>query len=73
MPKKTKASAHWSYCVDAYQFLRCYRDKAQAVRVAKSRAPRSPGRVFVEKVRTNRAGVHNRYVKGAGVVWVSDK
>jgi len=71
----TKRS-HWSYCVDDYGFLRCYRKKADALRVAKARARRpevaSGGmQVFVEKVRTNSAGVHNPHAKGARVVWVS--
>jgi hypothetical protein len=62
--------AGWSYCVDAPSFLACYRSKATALRVAKARAKRSGGKqVFVEKVKTNRAGVHNQYAKGARVIW----
>jgi hypothetical protein len=65
---------HWSYCVDAPSFLRCYRNKAQAIKSAKSRARREGSRgqqIFVEKVKTNRAGVHNQYAKGAKIVWIS--
>ena len=74
MAKKIRR-AHWSYCVEGHQLLRCYTNKFLAIRVAKAKAKlakHSWAQVFVEKVRTNTAGVHNPYAKGAKVIWVSD-
>jgi hypothetical protein len=70
--KRSKRS-HWSYCVHGRELLRCYTSKALAIRSAKSHARRRARglQVFVEKVRTNPAGVHNQYAKGAKVVWVN--
>jgi hypothetical protein len=58
--------------VDAPEFLRCYLDKTTALRSAKSRSHKARGQqVFVEKVRTNTAGVHNPHAKGAKVIWTN--
>jgi hypothetical protein len=77
--RHARRGAHWSYMVHGPETLREFPSKREAVkfgtRLAKKsrRKYKNPLRTFVEKVKTDRSGVHSQYAPGAGVVWTSDE
>jgi len=70
MARRKVRRSHWSYAVDGPGTLRVFTSKQRATTFAKNLVKRTCGQTFVEKVKTNPAGVHNPYAKGAKVVWV---
>jgi hypothetical protein len=75
--RHARRRAHWSYMVHGPETLREFPTKREAVkfgtRLAKKsrRKYKNPLQTIVEKVKTDRSGVHSQYAPGAGVVWTS--